>query len=159
MSKNIRATFYMKSKLVFKKGKNGLTVESDPQGYLFSEGKYRTKILPEDLPEWYVYGYLYKRYGYISTKGVKHLLYVPNYIFDNHLYKYDALYISYGTKIEPYQDEHNFKCYKGYDHVIDGLLAVTFLESAGKFSNYDVRDIRQEIEKKREWYYERNIKK
>ena len=46
------------------------------EGYLLSSGKYRqykTKILPSDLPEWYVYGYFYKRHGYMSAKGIKDL--------------------------------------------------------------------------------------
>jgi len=145
----------MKSKF----SQKGLAIEHDPQGYLFSEGKYRTKILPEDLPEWYVYGYLYKRHGFISAKGVKHILYVPNYTFDNHLHKYDALFISYGAEIEPYQTEDSFSSwYKGYDYVIDGALMVEFVEAAGKFSSYDVREIQREIERKRAWYHERNAK-
>jgi len=73
MSKKTNATLYMESKTKFEKHK--FNVIHDPEGYLFSEGIYRTKILPADLPEWYVYGYLYRQHGYISAKGVKHLLY------------------------------------------------------------------------------------
>jgi len=84
---------------------NPLSVVRDPSGFLFAYGKYRTKILPEDLPEYFVYGYLYKRHGYVSAKGIKHILYIPNYTFENHRHKYDMLYISYESKIEPYQTE------------------------------------------------------
>ena len=80
--KRIRSTLYMESKI--KWIKHELSMEHDPDGFLFASGKYRTKILPQDLPEWLIRGYLYKRFGYISANGVKHLLYVPNYTFDNH---------------------------------------------------------------------------
>ena len=40
----------------------------DPEGYLFADGIYPTKVKPEDLPDWYVYGRYYKCFGYISAK-------------------------------------------------------------------------------------------
>ena len=40
---------------------------TNDDGTLFS-GHYRTKIKPEDLPEWYLYGRYHKRFGYMSTK-------------------------------------------------------------------------------------------
>ena len=83
MSKKINSNLYMESKICWKE----FAVEYDPQGYLFSGGRYRTKILPEDLPKWFVYGYIYKRHGFISAKGVRYLLYAPNYTFNNHLHK------------------------------------------------------------------------
>ena len=153
MKKKIRSNLYMESRFI----KPGITVEYDPQGYLYSQGRYRTKILPEDLPEWYIHGYLYKRYGFISAKGVKHLFYDPNYTFENHLHKYDSLFISYKEKIEPYQSEEmRFKWYKGYDHALGGSLIKEFVEAAAKFSNYNADEILQEIARKRAWYYERN---
>ena len=150
MSKKINPNLYMESKICWKE----FAAEYDTQGYLFSGGRYRTKILPEDLPEWFVYGYIYKRHGFISAKGLRHLLYVPNYTFKNHLHKYDTLFISYNAIIEPCRGEDNFSWYKGYDHAIGGPLIVEFVEAAGKYSNYDVRDIQQEIAKKRAWYEE-----
>jgi len=152
--KKINATLYMKSKIVFVKRE--LTVKSDPNGYLYAYGKYPTKILPEDLPEWFIYGYMYKRHGYISAKGVKHLCYIPNYFVDNHLHKYDTLYISYDKEIEPYKTEHGSIWYKGYDNAVGSHLIVEFVRAVGKYSDYDVSDIIKEIEKKREWYYEKN---
>lgn len=150
--KKIQATLYMESKLLLKEWR----VEHDPGGYLFAGGRYRTKILPADLPEWYVYGYLYKRHGYISAKDVKHLLYVPDYAFSNHLHKYDTLLISYDEDIEPFKSEDGFSWYKGYKHAIGGPLIVNFVEAVGKHSNYDVAEIRKELKRKREWYDERN---
>ena len=131
--KEINATLYMESKIVFNR-KEGNVVISNPDGYLFAHGRYPTKFLPYDLPEWYVYGYTYKRHGYLSAKGVKYLLYVPNYVFDNHLHKYDTLYISYNAEIEPYETEHGSIWYKGYDNAIGGSLIAEFVEAAGKIA-------------------------
>lgn len=38
-------------------------------GTLFA-GPYKTKIKPGDLPEWYLHGRYYKRWGYLSTKEI-----------------------------------------------------------------------------------------
>jgi len=144
----------MESKIVWKRGEN--IVETDPDGYLYAEGKRRTKILPEDLPEWFVYGYMYKRHGYVSTKSVKHLLYVPNYSVQNHLHKYDSLFISYNDPIEPTEEDNGFKWYKGYDHVLSGSLIVAYVRAAAKYSKYDVKAIFEEINRKQEFFYDRN---
>ena len=154
MNKRIRAKLYMESKIIWKP----LRAVSDPHGYLYSDGRYPTKILPADMPEWFVCGYLYKRHGYISSKGVKHLLYVPNYTFDNHLHKDDILFISYDAIIEPYETESRHPWYKGYDYLISGSLILNFVEAAEKHSKYDVSGIRREIEQKQAWYHERNPK-
>jgi len=152
MNKKIKSNLYLNSKI----SRNPLRAVPDQQGYLFSDGRYLTKILPDDLPEWFVYGYLYKRYGYISAKDVKQLVYTPNYTFDNHLHKYDNLYISYGAEIKPYQSELGSTWYRGYDYVIDGSLMVSFIEAVKKYSDCDVTYIQREVERKRVWYYEKN---
>jgi len=156
MSKKVKSNLYMLGKITRDAATRELTLERDPQGFLFSDGRYRTKILPEDLPEWYVYGYMYKQHGYISAKGVKHLLYIPNYTFDNHLHKYDSLFISYNEPIEPHKCESGFNWYKGYDHILSGSVLTEFVEAAGKYSDYDIGEIQREIARKKEFYYERN---
>ena len=65
---------------------------------LFS-GHHKTKIVEEDLPEWYVFGRYYKMWGFLSTKGITDLRYIPN-MWVNHFLKDDCLLISYGGKIE-----------------------------------------------------------
>ena len=135
------------------------SIEYDSSGFLFAQGKYRTKILPEDLPEYFVHGYLYKRYGYISAIGVSHLVYVPNYVFTNHLYKDDMLLISYKDTIESYETEGGFSWYKGYDELVSGHLIEKFVDAAEKYSQYNVDDIRKEIQRKEAWYYEHNPEK
>lgn len=153
--KRIRSTLYMEDKL--KWVNHELTVECDPDGYLYADGRYRTKILPGDLPEWYVYGYLHKRHGYISAKDVKYLIYKPNYSFDNHLHKDDFLYISYDREITWREEDYSrYVLYEGYQNLVYGHLIIEFLDAAEKYSRYDVSEIRQEIERKRTWYKERN---
>ena len=148
------ATFYTDCKVSFKCSR--LAVEENPNRYLYSNGKYQTKILRGDLPEWYVYGYMYKRHGHISAKGVQHLLYIPNYTFKNQLHKYDSLYISYSEPIEPCESLFGGVNYKGYEHCLSGSVLVEFVKAAGKYSDYDVAPILEEIEEKRTFYQENN---
>lgn len=81
------------------------------------------------------------------------MLYVPNYVFDNHLHKDDFLLISYSDEIVP---DKNSSWYVGYDHVISGSMIEEFITASEKYSQYDVNDIRNELARKRQWYYERN---
>jgi len=154
--KIIRSTLYLKSKFVQKNG--GLYAEEDPDGFLYSLGKYRTKILPQDLPEWFVYGYMYKRHGYMSAKDVRHLLYVPNYTFENHLHKYDMLYISYDEPITPFESGLSGIHYNGYKHVLSGPVLPDFMNAVGQFSDIDTCFIQSEIKRKRNFYEERKHK-
>lgn len=148
--KRIVSTLYMESRILH----NPLREEKDPDGYLFADGRYRTKIFASDLPEFFVYGYLYKRHGFISAAGVKHLLYVPNYIF-NHRHKYDSLYISYDEPIRPVAGDHGVTLYDGCKHAVGGPLILDFVNAAAKYSGYDVADILKEIQRKSDWYDEK----
>lgn len=71
----------------------------DKDNYLFSKGIYKTKIKEEDLPDYFVKIWLWPRYKYMSLKGIKDIIYKPNF-FTNHYRKDDMLYISYDKKIE-----------------------------------------------------------
>ena len=146
----IASTLYMESRIRH----NPLRAETDPDGHLFSDGRYKTKIYASDLPEHYVYGYLYKRHGFISAAGVKHMLYVPNYIF-NHRHKDDTLYISYDEPIRLDTGDHGLKLYDGCKHAISGSLILNFVDAAEKYSGYDVSEIRGEIKRKSDWYDEK----
>lgn len=87
--------------------------ETNENGYLYSSGKYPTRITEKELPDWFVAGTMYNTYGYISAKGVQHLVYKPTY--SNHLYKDDFLFISYEKPIIPTEDE---RWYEGYDETV-----------------------------------------
>lgn len=127
--------------------------ETDPQGYLFAKGRYRTKIKSSDLPSWYVEGFLHDQFGFISAKNVKHLLYKPNYD-TNHRHKDDLLFISYDKPIEPDENGTHGIWYHGYEHVVHGPLIVNFLEAAKEYSDYDIKPIMREVRKKERWYQE-----
>ena len=151
--KQLRSKLYMETRVRF--DNHEFRVDRDPNGYLFSKGRYPTKIMADDLPEWYLYGYMYKHYGYISAQGVKHLVYVPDYTATNHLHKYDTLFISYGKTIVP-ADNNEFPYNTGYDYVLNGHLIVDFLAAAATYSDYDISSIAAEVEKKKQWYKENN---
>ena len=57
MGKRIKANLYTETKIIWN-GYEHLAVRND-DGTLFSQGHYKTRILPADLPEWYVYGRYY----------------------------------------------------------------------------------------------------
>lgn len=152
--KQITANVYMESPI----GRRFTEVNPDEDGHLLSGGRYKTKIYPSDLPPWYVYGYIYKRFGYISAKGVKYLLYKPNYHITSHLWKYDMLYISYSEPITETKSDRGYTDYYGWDNIVDGLLIEDFIKAAEKYSDVDVRQIKKELVKKRKWYDEHNKK-
>ena len=149
--KKLRSTLYMETHRVRQDRRT--LFETHPDGYLYSSGKYPTKIKAEDLPEWFVRGYIYKSYGFISARGVKHLLYVPNYRVENHLFKYDSLFISYDKEIKPVKLENGFEWYTGYDHVLDGPIISSYIEAVEQFSDYDTAEILTLLKKKSEWYH------
>ena len=121
-------------------------------GTLYS-GHHRTKILPEDLPAWYVYGRYYKCWGYLSTKGISDLRYVPSR-FSNHFLKDDCLYIAYGGKIKevvPQENESHLIKYTGFDERIWGGEIISVIQGARLHSNYDISGLIQQLKEKKEW--------
>ena len=102
---------------------------------LFS-GYHKTKIVEEDLPEWYVFGRYYKMQGFLSTKGITDLRYIPN-IWVNHFLKDDCLLISYGGKIVEKAEDRDFDKYSGVDERVWGNEILNVLKGAEKFSGYD----------------------
>ena len=152
--KKKRLTSKLYTETRFTRGK-GWTYESLPDGCLYSNRNRPTKITKEDIPEYYMHGRFYKHFGWLCAKGVKHLVYEPNYIF-NHFHKDDDLYISYDKPIT-YRIEESVwgrkrKVYEGYDHRIDGSQLVHFIQYIQKYSpEVDVKPIIHEIYKKSRW--------
>ena len=116
----------------------------DTETPLFSCGRYRTRILAADLPEWYVEGRFCSQWAYVSAKGVKHLVYIPRY--SDHSYKDDRLLISYDKPIIPEAES-----FTGYDIAIYGIFIVNFIESVARYSDVDIRDIQAQIAEKGKW--------
>jgi hypothetical protein len=151
-----KSHLYTKTKLVHT-SRIGWEYVSNPDGTLFADLKYKTKIKESDLPEWYIPGRFYKNHGFISTLGVKDLIYYPNYVF-NHMHKDDSLYISYDKPIKEIKrstftgivTEH-----EDYDEVIGGSYIIDFILGAKKYSGYDTSKIEKEIIAKEEWFIEK----
>ena len=113
---------------------------------LFS-GHHKTKIKEEDLPEWYVFGRYYKLWGFLSTKGITDLRYIPN-LWINHFLKDDCLLISYSGKIEEHPDSIGFEKYSGADERVWGNEILHVLKGARMFSQYDIAPIMEQIREK-----------
>lgn len=147
MAKKFNANYYSQKRI--KSINHELTIVSNSD-YLYSDGIYPTKIKEEDLPEWYFrYCYYYSRY--LSAKGVKDMVLKCNYMFTNHLHKDDILYISYNNKIEEYQNDYG-KTYRNYDRILSGNWIIEYIQMVKKYSNYDITELEQELERKRAWY-------
>ena len=147
--KRFNSRLYTKEKIIH--SNRQLRYVTDKNGYLFAQGIYPTKIRAEDLPEWYVYGRFYKCFGYLSAAGVVDMHYVPSK-YSNHFLKDDFLFISYHAPIVEHPEESSiFERYSGYDERIYGNEILNFLNSAKRYSRYDVSEIAQQIQKKAEW--------
>ncbi|AIZ56894.1 hypothetical protein Mpt1_c10220 [Candidatus Methanoplasma termitum] len=132
--------------------RDGRIDETDRDGYLYSNGIHKTKILPKDLPEWFILSRVFGEYGYVSAKGVKHLFFEPNYHADCNL-DGDVLYISYFDEIKQTGDDGRYRL-EGYDLVIRGPLLVDFVSAAEEYSGYDITSIVKELKQKEEWFNE-----
>lgn len=144
--KRIRQVLYTEQKIARKDGR--LRYIEDPDGYLYANMIYPSKMKAEDLPEWFVHGSYYRCWGYLSAKGVTDLKYVPN-LWSNHFLKDDALLVSYHEMIEQISDSVIlWERYKGYEIMISGNEILSFLRAAEKYSEIDIVEIVQQIQEK-----------
>ena len=148
-----KARLYSEEKIVYIKGEARRHTNRD--GTLFS-GNYPTKIIPSMLPEWYARGRYYKRWGYLSVKGITDLKYIPNR-FTNHFLKDDFLLISYGGKLVEKDAPRGSTLdrYDGVDEYVFGNEILTVLKGAREFSNYDISPIIEQIKDKVEMLAEK----
>lgn len=149
--KRITAPFYTETKT----GINDLFLDTRlPNGYLYAKGKYRTKITADELPEYYIRGFVFKVQGYISVFGVKDIVYSPNYHL-NHLHRNDHLYISYDKAISFEVDVNGHKWYHDYDVVLWGHMIVKFIRAVREYQSYDIESIANEVKKKEAFFLEK----
>lgn len=148
-----KARLYSEEKIVYIKGEALRHTNRD--GTLFS-GNYPTKIIPSMLPEWYARGRYYKRWGYLSVKGITDLKYIPNR-FTNHFLKDDFLLISYGGKLVEKDAPRGCTLdrYDGVDEYVFGNEILTVLKGAREFSNFDISSIIEQIKDKVEMLAEK----
>ncbi len=124
---------------------------TNEDGTLFSD-HYRTKIKPEDLPEWYLYGRYYKRFGYLSAKGITDMVYLPSH-FSNHYLKDDCLLISYGGSITETSNPNisTYERFQGWDERVWGNEIITILRGARKYSGFDIAPFIEQLKQKKEY--------
>ena len=148
MKKRINSYIYTLGK--FGKGYREIADTDNP--YLYSWGRYPTKIKEEDLPEdflkirsrslWYMF-------GYIKTSGIVDIGYT--WCKENHLFKDDYIYISYNNKLVKHTDKYGLVDYDNYDICISGNDIVRIVLWAEKYSKVNTKKVRKEIENKRVW--------
>ena len=148
-----KARLYFEEKIVLVKG--DMRKHTNRDGTLFS-GNYPTKIIHSMLPEWSARGRYYKRWGYLSVKGITDLIYIPNR-FTNHFLKDDFLLISYGGKLVEKDAPRGSTLdrYDGVDEYVFGNEILTVLKGAREFSNYDISPIIEQIKDKVEMLAEK----
>lgn len=149
--KRIKQNYYSIQKYVFEN--HYLKLKENENGYLFANGQWATKIKAEDLPEWFVYGRYYKKFGYMSAKGIVDMVYRPNMTF-NHFLRDDMLYISYDKKITIDDSDESYIEFDGYDLVVYGSHIIDFLKAARQYSNYDITTIQSQVIDKFKWFRE-----
>ena len=144
-----KSNFYSIEKIVFRHGHHQYI--QDEHGYLYAQAIYPTRIRPEDLPPWYVYGRYYKRFGYLSAKGVRDMVYRPSR-FSNHYLKDDCLMVSYNAPIMPHESEGvSLDHYIGWDEHIWGNDMLDFIRAARQYSGYDITPLVKQLQQKADW--------
>ena len=133
--KRFNSHLYFAEKIVWRDHQRWYIKPED--GTLYS-GCYPTKIKPEDLPDWYVFGRYYKRWGYMSTKGIADLLYRPSK-YSNHFLKDDCLYVSYNEKISENPDINDWERYVGWDERVWGVEIIDILKK--QYPDLSIEDI------------------
>lgn len=120
--------------------------------FLYAHGTYPTKLTVKDLPEDYIKinsRVIWYMTGYLKTSGIVDMKY--RWVKENHLFKDDYIYISYREPLRAEVEEYGYIKYKNYDVCVCGSDIIDIVLAAEKYSNFDTREVREEIEKKRVW--------
>ena len=155
MKKRIIRNIYFAEEIKYVNYQHVWVKNSD--GTLFSN-RQKTAIKPEDLPEWFLYGRYYKRFGYMSAKGIVDMVYVPTRI--GTFLKDDILFVSYKepiAKITPSEDQfiHTaFDEHAGYDLTVSGMEICNILKGAREYSGFDIAPIVKQIKERFKWLKE-----
>lgn len=95
MTKRIKSYIYTQGKF----GKGFRETLDTENIFLYSHGRYPTKITTEDLPKDYIKIHsrvIWYMTGYLKTSGIVDIQY--RWVGENHLFKDDYIYISYKEK-------------------------------------------------------------
>lgn len=118
-----------------------------PNGCLFSQAQYPTLITADDLPESFVYGRFYKRWGYLDTAGIVDMLYIPN-TWVNHFLKDDRLIISYSGKIKKKKKDKWGDEYENEDYSVWGNEIIDILKGARDYSGININKYIKQLKEK-----------
>lgn len=145
MKKRVRGHLYFLHD--FKRVDGNYRYVGSNDGTLLAANYGRTKLYASELPEWFVYGRYYKRFGYLSSKGIKALKYVPN-MHTNHFLKDDRLMISYSKVGSELDDDDK------YDTWVWGNEILDILKGAQIYSDFDIAPIICQMKDKMAWLRE-----
>ena len=145
--------WYSDEKYIFRWREDRWEHVVSPEGYLFAQGRYLTKIKESDLPPWFIRCYIHRQYGWLDTKRIFDLLYKPN-MHVNHAFKDDFLYISYTPGQKIVHDPSSIAGYTGYDEVIWGHCITDVVRAAKQNAGFDTSKIEQQIIDKLAWFKE-----
>ena len=147
--KQLRSNWYTEGKF----GEKYREILDTNNKYLYSQGRYHTKIKKEDLTEDYIKfksRAIWYMTGYIRTSGVVDIGYT--YIKENHLFKDHYLYISYKEKLKFEENKLGTLQYVNYDMSICGNSIIPILLAIEVNSNVDINIVKEKIYEKIEWY-------
>jgi len=120
--------------------------------YLYSHGRYPTKIKAEDLPSDYIKIHsrvIWYMRGFLKTSGIVDIGY--RYCKENHLFKDDYIYISYKEKLRKEKNRWGLEDYVNYDVCVCGNDIIPIALAAEKNSGVDISEVKKLIEEKRLW--------
>lgn len=146
--KRITASFYTRGKF----GKHLRETLDCENPFLYSKGRYPTKITKDDLPDDYVEIHsraIWYMTGYLKTSGIVDMDYT--WIRENHLFKDDYVYISYNEKLRTEKTPWGSDDIVNYDVCVCGNDIVNIVLAAEKYSGLDTSLVRAKIEQKRIW--------
>ena len=129
--KRISANFYTHGKF----GRRLREIVDTDNPFLYSCGRYLTKITPDDLPEDYIKIHsrsIWYMSGYLKTSGIVDMYYT--YCKENHLFKDDYIYLSYNKKLHLETTQWGYVDVVDYDVCICGNDIVDIVLAAEKYS-------------------------
>ena len=146
--KRITSNFYTHGKF----GRRVREIVDTDNPFLYSCGRYLTKITPDDLPEDYIKIHsraIWYMSGYLKTSGIVDMYYT--YCKENHLFKDDYIYLSYNKKLHLETTQWGYVDIVDYDVCICGNDIINIVLAAEKYSGIDTSSVRTRIEEKRIW--------
>ena len=129
--KKLKSNLYTKGKF----GKQIREILFTDTEFLYEEGRRKSNIKEEDLPEDYIKIHsrtLWYMYGFVKLSGVKYAYCTA--IHENHYRKDDYIYISYDKEITEKKDKHGFRDIEGYDYCFCGNAVETIIKAIEQLS-------------------------